>query len=64
MFYKYLIDFMIKNIEFFTQAYEFFLFGSLMILDMCLLGWLAYHYKDVRTVHTEEIGCDSKPEVQ
>ena len=60
----YFIHFMIKNFEFFTQAYEFFLFGSLMILDMCLLGWLAYHYTDVRTVQTEEISHDSKPEVQ
>jgi len=36
------------------QANEFFLFGSLMCLDMILLAWIAYNYTDNRTVSKEQ----------
>ena len=34
-----------------NQAYEFFLFASLMFVDCVLLGWMAtsYHYVDYTT---------------
>ena len=31
----------------FLQAYEFFLFAGVMVLDMILLGWMAMGYKYV-----------------
>ena len=39
---------------FFTQANEFFFFGSIMILDMILLALIAYKYKSIKP-KSEEI---------
>ena len=35
------------NCVFLFQASEFFMFGILMLLDMCLFSFLAYRYKYV-----------------
>jgi len=38
------------KVKLLEQSNEFFLFGSLMCLDMVLLAWIAHNYIDIRTV--------------
>jgi hypothetical protein len=43
-----------KQIFFSTQAHEFFLFASLMVVDMALLAWMATRYKYVNYTSAEK----------
>ena len=54
------------NLKF--QASEFFMFGSLMLLDMALFAYLAYNYtyvkiegKDETSNNNENIPMEEKP---